>query len=115
MRKYVLAIDLILLFTCALILIIDLKIKNDLIQEAIKLDGKINEQRRYTGDDNIHSVVSGNLSNGDVPMDPSLSSPNPTANGAGTRKPRTRRAASANRGTGNANTGVSGQDNTVGS
>lgn len=114
MRKYALAIDLILLATCCLLLLIDLKIKNDLIQQAIKLEEKISEQRRNESNSGIHPVVSGNLSNGDIPVDASISLANHTENGNGARKPRTRNKATPNRGTGNTDKGIPGSSDAVG-
>jgi hypothetical protein len=115
MRKYVLALDLILLITCALILIIDLRTKDELIQRAIKLEEKINEQRGYPGNDNIRAVVPGDLPHSDVFLDSPVSSPDHTENGSGTTRPRKRNTASANRRSGNPDKGIPGPDDTVGS
>ena len=115
MRKYALAIDLILLFTCLLILVIDLKIKDELIQQAIKLEGKLSEQRGCKGNADIHRVVPGYISDSDVPMDTPVSSPDHAANSTGARRPRKRNTATANGSAGNPDQGIPGASDTVGS
>jgi hypothetical protein len=115
MRKYALAIDLILLLTCTLLLLVDLKIKNDLIQQAMKLEEKLDEQRRLEGNGNIHSVVPGNLSNGHVSVDASIPLGKDTANVQSSPRPRKRNPPATKRSAGDADKGISGQDNAVGS
>jgi hypothetical protein len=62
--------DVVMLFTCMALLLIDLQIKNDIIAQAKALQENIDEQGRTTQLDNIHPSVPGDIlpcDNGDIP------------------------------------------------
>lgn len=113
--KYALIIDLILLSTCALLLLIDLKIKDALITEARKLEEKLDEQRRPESNGNLHPVVSGNLLDSDVPVYTSVEATGNAKPATGARRPRKGNTSRANGSAGNTDSGIPGPSNTVGS
>lgn len=55
-KKFLLFLDLVGVITCALLILIDLKIKQELLRTAIRLENKIGEAERLAGHLNSYNV-----------------------------------------------------------
>jgi hypothetical protein len=71
MRRWLVLMDAVLLITAALLLLVDLKIKEDLIAQATSLQRKIDGQRIQESDSNSDSVSPGVL-RGNGPDNPAV-------------------------------------------
>lgn len=114
MRKYIWVLDIVLLLTCAALLLVDLQIKNDLVTRAKELGEKLDEQGRSESIDHIHSGIPGDIPDSDVFLDAPLETASGSANGSRPNRARKGNSTVANRGTGNPGQGVSGLSDTVG-
>jgi hypothetical protein len=76
MRKWLILIDATILTMALALLIIDLKIKEDVIRQAKELQEKINGQRSQESA-SVPGSVSGNILPGDNSDNPSVASENP--------------------------------------
>lgn len=114
MRKYVMILDLLLLFTCVALLIIDLQIKNDLITRAKSLEEKLDEQGRSQGGNDIHLAVPRDIPPGDVFLDSTMEAKSSSANGTSPNRPRKRNVSAANRGSGDTDSRVQQPGDQVG-
>lgn len=113
--KYAVVLEVVMLITCALLLLIDLKIKDALITEARNLEERLSEQRRPESNGDLHPVVSGDLPDSDVPVYASMETTGIPKASTGTRRPRKRNTANANGSAGNTDSGIPGPSDTVGS
>lgn len=114
MRKYLWVLDIVLLLTCAALLLVDLQIKNDLITRAKELEGKLDEQRGSESVDHIHSGIPGDIPDSDVFLDAPVETASSATNGSRPNRARKGNGSAANRGTGNPGQGVSGLSDQVG-
>jgi len=114
MPKFLRILDIVLLLTCAALLLVDLQIKNELVARAKQWEEKLNEQGRPESVDHIHSGVPGDIPDGDVFLDSPMETASATANGSGANRARKRSSAAANRGTGNPDSGIPFPSESVG-
>lgn len=116
MRKYIVLADIILLVMAALILLIDVQIKNQIVDAAKSLEAKLDEQRGTEGSGNLHPSVSRDIPSSIVLSGEAVETTGDSANGAKRARPRNRADKSAANGSaGNTSSGVSGSSDQVGS
>jgi hypothetical protein len=114
MRKWIMWMDVIMLFTCLALLLIDLQIKNDIVAQATALKEKIDGQAGTTQLDSFHSAVPADILRGDDDDNSTLDTENPPEASVNAVRPRTR-SSSAKRRTGNPDTGIQPDGEQVGS
>lgn len=114
MRKWIMWMDIVMLFTCLGLLLIDLQIKNDIVAQAKALQGSIDEQRGTTKLDNFYTAVPGDIFRGDNGDIPAVEIQAPVEAGVNGTRPR-KRASAPKRSTGDPGTGIQPDGEQVGS
>lgn len=115
MRKWIILMDVVLLLTALGILLIDFKIKEDIIAQAKSLQGVIDGQRSQESTDSASGVYSG-IRAGSVPADSAMASEAPGEPGAERIRPAKRRSAgTAKPSRGDNDPGISAESEQLGS
>ncbi len=117
MRKWVLYLDLALLLMCLGLLIVDLQIKNDLVDQMKRMQGVIDGQegQRSTERDNPDSLVPDILLRGNVDSGTAVESAAIENESSQRAKSRARHPAGTKRDAGNRGAGIQSDGQQVGS
>lgn len=116
-RKLVMALETLALVTAAILILVDYKLKQDLMGLYQKLEAALNDAKKYFGEDYFAARDPGGVHTGDLVGNAPTVEEKPSDSQAsqnGQPKPPARRRTPANRSGGNRDSAVSGPDNAVG-
>lgn len=114
MPKLLRWLDIVLLITALALLVIDLQIKADIVERAKKLEATLNGQEGTPERDRIHSPLPSDILLCDGDDKPAVADEAPIEASVKRTRPRTRRAAAANRSAGNDGEGIQPDGEPVG-
>jgi hypothetical protein len=115
-RKWIMWMDVILLFTCLALLLVDLQIKNDIVKQAKELEVILGGKGRDVTEEhgNIRHHVPGDILLHNGLGEPAVADENYSEGPVKRARSRKGRTAAAERGTGNGSSGIQPDGKPVG-